>query len=73
VRKRVARAMQELPLRDDDSLASGSARVEAGRLLVQSSIEEAFEQIRTAVLELKANRQAAEATSRSGGIDASDD
>jgi flagellar biosynthesis/type III secretory pathway protein FliH len=73
VRERIARALPELPLRDDDSLATGSARVEAGRLLVQSSIDEAFEQIRCAVLELKANRQAAVEGNLEGGIDASDD
>ena len=72
VRKRVARAMNGLPLNDDENLASGSARVEAGRLLVQSSIDEAFERIRSAILELKAKRQAAVADAASGGIDASD-
>ncbi len=58
VRKHLERAMEELPVRDDKNLATGAARVEAGRLLIQSSIDEAFEQIRCAVLELKANRQA---------------
>jgi flagellar biosynthesis/type III secretory pathway protein FliH len=72
VRKRVARAMNGLPLNDDENLASGSARVEAGRLLVQSSIDEAFERIRSAILELKAKRQTATADGVPGGIDASD-
>jgi flagellar biosynthesis/type III secretory pathway protein FliH len=72
VRSRVARVMPELPLADDDSLATGSARVEAGRLLVESSIEEAFEQIRSAILELKANRQPAPEAAVTGGIDASE-
>jgi len=72
-RKRVARVMAELPLRDDDSIATGSARVEAGRLLVESSIEEAFEQIRSSMLELKANRRAATDRAIQGGLDASDD
>src|SRR5271166_2087071 len=56
VRKRVARAMNGLPLQDDENLPTGSARVEAGRLLVQSSIDEAFERIGSAILELKAKR-----------------
>jgi hypothetical protein len=63
-------------VRDDGNLATGSARVEAGRLLVQSSIDEAFEQIRGAVLEVKANRQASLRKVRKpvrGGADASDD
>jgi len=76
VRKHLKSAMEEFPVKEDDNLASGSARVEAGRLLVQSSIEEAFEQIRCAVLELKANRQAALRKVRKkvkGGTHASDD
>jgi flagellar biosynthesis/type III secretory pathway protein FliH len=72
VRKHLDRATRELPVRDDDRLATGSSRVEASRLLVQSSIDEAFEQIRCAVLELKANRQAALQDSVQGGADASD-
>jgi flagellar biosynthesis/type III secretory pathway protein FliH len=72
VRKRIARAMNGLPLQDDENLASGSARVEAGRLLVQSSIDEAFERIRTAILELKAKRQAAVSDGVTGGLDAAD-
>ena len=69
VRDRVEHALTDLPLRDDDNLADGSARVEAGRLLVQSSIEEAFAQIRDAVLELKANRHPSLASA--GGTHAS--
>lgn len=71
-RKHLDRAMEELPVRDDDRLATGSSRVEASRLLVQSSIDEAFEQIRSAVLELKANRQASLPDTVQGGADASD-
>ena len=63
---------EELPLRDDENLSNGDARVEAGRLLVQGSIDEAFEQIRNAILELKVNRQAAVAASIRGGTDASE-
>jgi flagellar biosynthesis/type III secretory pathway protein FliH len=58
VHQHLARAMEDLPLRDDENIATGNARVEAGRLLVQSSIADAFELIRSAVLESKANRQA---------------
>jgi flagellar biosynthesis/type III secretory pathway protein FliH len=70
VRVRVEHALKDLPLRDDENLAHGSARVEAGRLLVQSSIEEAFAQIRDSVLELKANRNSSLASA--GGTHASD-
>jgi flagellar biosynthesis/type III secretory pathway protein FliH len=69
--KHLGHALDDLPVRDDDTIAPGSARVEAGRLLVQSSIEEAFEQIRAAVLELKAKRQASARGIADGGIDAS--
>lgn len=71
-RRHLDRAMQELIVRDDGNLAPGSARVEAGRLLVQSSIDEAFEQIRSAVLELKANRQPSLRDNTKGNTDASD-
>jgi flagellar biosynthesis/type III secretory pathway protein FliH len=52
----LAGAMNGLPARDDDAIATGCARVETGRLVVHSSIDEAFEQIRTAILETKAKR-----------------
>jgi len=58
VHQHLARAMEDLPLRDDENIAAGNARVEAGRLLVQSSLAEAFELIQSAVLEMKFNRQA---------------
>ena len=48
--------LDSLPLRDDETLVTGSARVEAGRLVVHSSIDDAFDQIRTAVMEHKAKR-----------------
>jgi|SRR5579872_3166523 len=70
--KLLARSLDDLPVRDDDTLTPGTSRVEAGRLLVQSSIEEAFEQIRVAVLELKTKRQASARGDVEGGIDASD-
>ena len=70
VRMCVEDALKDLPLRDDDNLAHGSARVEASRLLVQTSIEKAFAQIRDAVLELKAYCQPT--LGNAGGRDASD-
>jgi len=73
VRNLLDRALEELPVRDDERLAKGSARVEAGRLLVQSSIDEAFEQIRSAILELKVNRQASLQDDIRGDADASDE
>lgn len=48
-----------LPVKDDPSLAPGHVRVEAGRLLVQSGIDEAFSQIKAAMLETKARRKSA--------------
>jgi flagellar biosynthesis/type III secretory pathway protein FliH len=71
--KHLDRATKELPVRDDESLPTGSARVETGRLLVQSSIDKAFEQIASAVLELKANRQAALKEKVRGDTNASHD
>jgi len=71
VQPHVAQAFEGLPVRYDNALSLDSSRVEAGRLVVQSSIEEAFEQIRSAVLELKANRRPA-CGEVEGGLDASD-
>jgi flagellar biosynthesis/type III secretory pathway protein FliH len=48
-----------LPVRDDPSLAPGHVRVEAGRLLVQSGIDEAFAQIKAAIMETRARRKGA--------------
>lgn len=56
--KAAVRAMSDLPLREDATLAPGTSRVEAGRLLVESSIDEAFAQVRSAVLETKLKRTA---------------
>ncbi len=55
-REVLGRDFEELPLHDDETLATGSARVEAGRLVVYGSIDDAFDQIRTAAIELKAKR-----------------
>jgi flagellar biosynthesis/type III secretory pathway protein FliH len=54
--KCVRSAMKDFPLHEDESLAPGSSRVEAGRLLIESSISEAFAQLRSAVLETKTKR-----------------
>ncbi len=54
--KSAGKTMSGLPLQEDETLASGTSRVEAGRLLVESSIEEAFAQVRCAVLEIKSKR-----------------
>ncbi len=56
--KCAGKPMKDLPLQEDETLAPGTARVEAGRLLVESSIEEAFAQVRTAVVEVKVKRTA---------------
>jgi flagellar biosynthesis/type III secretory pathway protein FliH len=54
--KLAGKAMSALPLQEDATLASGTSRVEAGRLLVESSMDEAFAQIRAAVVEIKTKR-----------------
>ena len=54
--KCIGDTMNDLPLREDTNLAPGPARVDAGRLLVESSLDEAFAQIRSAVLESRAKR-----------------
>ena len=54
--KCVGKTMSELPLKEDATLAPGTSRVEAGRLLVESSLDEAFAQVRAAVIEIKTKR-----------------
>ncbi len=54
--KCVGKTMSELPLKEDATLARGTSRVEAGRLLVESSLDEAFAQVRAAVIEIKTKR-----------------
>jgi len=54
--KCVGAAMNDLPLHEDAALAPGSSRVEGGRLLMESSIAEAFAQVRSAVLDAKIKR-----------------
>jgi flagellar biosynthesis/type III secretory pathway protein FliH len=54
--KALRKLMSDLPLQEDATLASGTSRVEAGRLLVESSLDEAFAQIRAVVGEIKSKR-----------------
>jgi flagellar biosynthesis/type III secretory pathway protein FliH len=54
--KCIGSAVSDLPLHEDATLASGTSRVEAGRLLVESALDEAFNQLRTAVLETRGKR-----------------
>ena len=54
--KCVRSTLKDFPLHEDESLAPGSSRVEAGRLLIESSVNEAFAQLRSAVLEMKTKR-----------------
>ena len=63
-RKLAQDAFAGLPLKDDETLASGHARVEAGRLLVEAGIEPAFEQIKAALLEVETRRGRAEGASQ---------
>ncbi len=73
--KAAAKAMSDLPLREDATLAPGTSRVEAGRLLVESSLDEAFAQVRSAVLETKLKRTAKKSPAQSStpGTDAATD
>jgi len=54
--KIAGKAMNDLPLQEDATLAPGTSRVEAGRLLVESSLDEAFAQVRSIVSEVKTKR-----------------
>jgi hypothetical protein len=49
-------ALDGLPIKDDSSLAPGHSRVEAGRLVVEGGIDQAFEQIKSAVLDARERR-----------------
>ena len=69
-RKLSGKALERLTVRDDDTLVSGSVRVEAGRLLVEGGIDLAFEQIRSAVVEVKNRRAALEVKSRDAVVEA---
>lgn len=48
---------KRLPIMDDAELAPGQVRVDAGRLMVQSAIDEAFAQLKTAVLETRTRKK----------------
>jgi flagellar assembly protein FliH len=50
--------IKDLPVKEDETLAPGQARIEAGSLFVEGAIERAFAQIKTAVLEVRARRAA---------------
>lgn len=50
------RALADLPVRIDETIARGSVRIDAGRLLVESGIEDALEAIRSAVFATRARR-----------------
>jgi flagellar biosynthesis/type III secretory pathway protein FliH len=63
-RKLNGKALAPLTVREDDTLASGCVRIEAGRLLVEGGIDLAFEQIRSAVVEVKSRRAAVKTTPR---------
>ncbi|MBV8361598.1 MAG: hypothetical protein JO189_27235 [Deltaproteobacteria bacterium] len=47
----VASTFPELQVRAEDSIPPGGVRIEAGRLLVDANINQAFEQIKSALLE----------------------
>jgi len=48
--------LEGLPLQEDETLATGHTRVEAGRLVVEAGIEDALAQIESAVLNVKRGR-----------------
>jgi len=48
--------VQGVEVKADENLAPGHARVDAGRLLVQGGIDEAFEQIKATVLSVRERR-----------------
>jgi flagellar biosynthesis/type III secretory pathway protein FliH len=48
--------LKGLPLKDNPTLAPGYMRVEAGRLLVESGIDKAFEEIKATVIKVKTRR-----------------
>lgn len=52
----IASSFDALPLKDDPTLQPGHARIEAGRLVVEGGIEEAFQQIRYALIDVEERR-----------------
>jgi flagellar biosynthesis/type III secretory pathway protein FliH len=55
-RKLVAGARLGVPIKIDETMPSGQVRVEAGRLLVEADIDQAFERIESAIIDLKTRR-----------------
>ncbi len=52
----LGRRIADLSVQDDEALARGTARVEASSLFVEGGIEQAFEQLKGAVLEVRARQ-----------------
>jgi len=50
--------IKDLPIKEDETLAPGQARIEAGSLFVEGGIEQAFEQLKAATFEVRARRAA---------------
>jgi flagellar assembly protein FliH len=51
-----ASAFPEVPVTADESIPPGGARIEGGRLLVDGSVRQVFEQVKRAVLETRVRR-----------------
>jgi flagellar biosynthesis/type III secretory pathway protein FliH len=63
----VASAFPEFQVHADDSIPPGGVRIEAGRLLVDADIKQAFEQIKSALLETHVRRIGPEERNRKIG------
>jgi flagellar biosynthesis/type III secretory pathway protein FliH len=48
--------LEDVPVRCDESITPGGARIDAGRLLVESTLGDALEQIRAAVFTMRTRR-----------------
>ena len=59
---RTGPAITGLPVRTDDSITPGSVRVDGGRLLVETGIEQAVESIRNAICATRTRRASARRT-----------
>lgn len=55
-------AFPDLPVRADETMASGQVRIDGGRLLVEGVIDDALEALRTAVFAVQAHRAQTGAT-----------
>jgi flagellar biosynthesis/type III secretory pathway protein FliH len=60
----VASAFPTLQVRAEHSIPPGGVRIEGGRLLVDGSVQHAFEQIKSAMLETRARRVGEKRTSK---------